>query len=778
MMAAPQILSRAALPSLIHSLDASDVLECYHLTRHAPLHLNLTTSTPIIIPKSAIGLRYNSGTKGQMELTLEYGPQRLGNNQEEEALPSLEESFVSWQNDARIYYSTTVAPQEWESAHYMASITGVVLERLLQKAVDYPRKRYQPFVAQLVTSTTTTTGTDNTNNNNNKIVLKSSSDLDFLNFMWESLATLGVSLRPLLPPRQYEARLYVTDISKLPSGQVVLSETATTPTTRRNSTVAQEAFGFFQKLQTCVSAIATAQDPPTKEPTTMPSMMTTSTDEPTNYNDNDNATTVEPTNDDGKDVRVDDNDDDDDDAGANDDIQKGADQEVNVQHNATDDDVDNINDNHNSYQDGNVTIENHNGETGGENDGDDNAVDQDGNEDQVDNADNDDTQDGTLRFRRFLSSWQQYVFPQSQEPRGVEDGSVVDHVDHSYNKNQTVDYGNATIPPPPNEAQVASEAAQEAKEAAKEAKEAATTEADTRAADAAEAAANAAQKAANVTLVKQKKVMQQNLLSGDGDAISAALRECFTNPQYRLTSSSGTALVYLYLDGATYYQLNLTAPYVDVALVERPIPQAHEFATPAGGGGGDFIDWTLALGTIGFFVVFVVLMLQRGGFRLFQPLYKMQKWYFSPSEVPDSDEENVPIGQGYEHAFGEDVIPLSMGGRRPLSVFRKRRRVVPVFLELNGNDDHSGDFEMVDSPKTPRRSPESSGHDLGFGPSSMDMHSLPDRLARDPELVDLPNLNSGSKVAVPVSIQHQRIRSRSQELGDIADDDSDASKSR
>jgi hypothetical protein len=45
---------------------------------------------------------------------------------------------------------------------------------------------------------------------------------------------------------------------------------------------------------------------------------------------------------------------------------------------------------------------------------------------------------------------------------------------------------------------------------------------------------------------------------------------------------------------------------------------------------------------------------------------------------------------------------------------------------------------------------------------------LPDRLARDPDLVDLPNLSSRSKVAVPVAIDHQRSNA-SRNLSDEGD---------
>ena len=323
-----------------------------------------------------------------------------------------------------------------------------------------------------------------------------------------------------------------------------------------------------------------------------------------------------------------------------------------------------------------------------------------------------------------------------------------------------------------NQAEEANKAAHEAMNKAHEAKEAAHSQAENKAADAAEAAATAAQKAADVTSQKQEQISQTNLLSGNGPLMTASVVTCFTNPQYQLADDDGSVLFYLYVDGATYYRLNLTMPYVNVATVDRPIPLPPLEATS---GGGDFVDWTLLCLFIAFLSVGVVLVFQRIGFKfLFPPMYKSQKWFFSPtSSGYDSEEEeaNLQMGQGFEHAFGEDVIPFSMGGRRPhVHPVALRKRQVGVSTEntsdlyvesTNGRHESHGDVEMVVDPLSPPSvamhgksdSLSSGGGRMKSGPIIMD---LPDRLARDPDLVDLPNLSSRSKVAVPVAIEHQR----------------------
>jgi hypothetical protein len=92
-------------------------------------------------------------------------------------------------------------------------------------------------------------------------------------------------------------------------------------------------------------------------------------------------------------------------------------------------------------------------------------------------------------------------------------------------------------------------------------------------------------------------------------------------------------------------------------------------------GGGNVVDWTLALMILGLFAIFILLLLQQilgRNLRIIRPLYKFQRWFFDPLEHPLDDmvddergEMGVIKGQGTEYNFGEDVIPLSMGGRRP-----------------------------------------------------------------------------------------------------------------
>jgi hypothetical protein len=233
----PRVLTRNLISSLTHGLDASDMLECYTLIRSAPLH-GIANST-IKIQKQALGIRFRPkqdvaalNVKKPMELTLEFGPQRLGQDLNDEAMPIVQveerSSYLTWENVGKVYFTRTIVKEKYVSSYYMASMTGAVLNKLLTDAVDYAERRriYQPFAVY---------------SQENGRELRSSSSSDFTWFIWTHLAGLGVEIEPILPPPVYEARLVVKSVTK------VVPE----------ATVTHKAATFYQKLYECLNAIAT-----------------------------------------------------------------------------------------------------------------------------------------------------------------------------------------------------------------------------------------------------------------------------------------------------------------------------------------------------------------------------------------------------------------------------------------------------------------------------------------------------------------------------------------
>jgi len=174
------------------------------------------TGTPpevVMVQKSALAFRYKPPSsqnpdspraKRPFELTLEYGPQRTGADMESEAIPFVEGGateeegkFVSWNNEGKIYYETSIEAVRWDSANFMAPITGAVLSKVLDHALDYTTQypRYQPFEVYDVAQ--------------NVVVVHSSSSDDFVWGLFGRLASLNVNLRPLLLQPQRKMRLYV-----------------------------------------------------------------------------------------------------------------------------------------------------------------------------------------------------------------------------------------------------------------------------------------------------------------------------------------------------------------------------------------------------------------------------------------------------------------------------------------------------------------------------------------------------------------------------------------
>jgi hypothetical protein len=725
-----EILSKAAFPSLIQSLDASDVLEIYHLERLADLYLPfLSNSTVAIqIPKSALGLRYNGNlqtNKPPLELTLEYGPRRILGKEATLYVHQDDrdrDDDIFWQNEAHVYYSTSFVPREWKRAHYMASMTGAVLPQLLERSVEYTakRRRYQPFVVVREA----------------RVVLKSSDSTDYVQHVWTSLAALGVELKPMLPPKSRQAQLVVSDIARVASGSVVVVEQEEGGFHNNSiTTVSQQAIQMYTKLQNCIAAIATAnysafeetfRDNDNDDNAVVNNTTTTTTTTTTVVPSMESSTTTATT--------------------------------TGIVTTTTNTTVD-VDDDNQVKNTTNITSNY---------DDDDDQVNNSGNEDA--DGDNDTTEPPSGRMRR----WLQEVKQQQQDD---DDGLLL--VEEEEDTNDTIF---STIAAPPPSSSLLSPTMNQAEQ------QQGNEEAQPH--DATDSAAQ--QKAADaITSQTQLELLaaQTNLLSGNGESMVTSVLTCFTNPRYQLSSSnnkSSSVLFYLYVDGATYYRLNLTAPYLNVATVDRPIPLPPPMMG-SGSGGGDVVDWTLLLILSAVLTMGVVLVFQRIGFKFFSSLYKLQKWFFSPTNSGyDSEEEEaaMQMGQGFEHAFGEDVIPFSMGGRRPhaaatLNLRRKRQQG-----SKHGDDDddfyddarngreehHHGDLEMVvdplmmGSPMRGRSDSLSSGGRKS-GPVIMD---LPDRLARDPDLVDLPNLSSRSKVAVPVAIDHHRSNA-SRNLSDEGD---------
>ncbi|KAL3760748.1 hypothetical protein ACHAWU_003656 [Discostella pseudostelligera] len=208
------------------------------------------------------------------ELTLEYGPLRSGAAGNVESMPSVHimnnnmedvsnvtGKHVSWDNKGRVYHSTRIS-NEWTDAYYMAQITGVVLEKIIQRAVEYVHKwpRYQPFDVVSIPS--------------GDLILRSSNSDDFVWEMFRDLADYYVDIDPLLLPPRHRIQFYVADTPEYNNSGGELSdvwngtgsdEANSSSKARLNANVKEvkgavegdRAAAFFESFFNCANAIKT-----------------------------------------------------------------------------------------------------------------------------------------------------------------------------------------------------------------------------------------------------------------------------------------------------------------------------------------------------------------------------------------------------------------------------------------------------------------------------------------------------------------------------------------
>jgi len=505
---------------------------------------------------------------------------------------------------AKIYYGRSIADEGWDTAHYMAPITGAVLSKVLNDyVIDYPilHPRYQPFTV--------------VEKDSGNVVLNSSNSDDFVWSVFRKLADMYVAIDPILAPKKYSIELSVEnverDVERL-DGHLVLNsndvESGSGEPHERKQNVANYAAQFYHKLYSCIDAFKTGDhsayvktlDPtsapstesPSKSPTAVPSKSPTSaptahaTPSPTS------APTVHVT------------------AKATETSSNSGTQKKKTSNNG--------NTNKNETQNVNSTPDATNSTKGanGAGSGEDVATYYDD-----DKSENDDDGVGRPSGLRRLSS-------------DVND--IIDNIEAELNNDdpETIEKIDTDVLPFVDDA---NEAAEEAEKAAEEAKEAAISGEDNKAAAAAEHAAEAAKKAAQATADAAAEASIESILSGNGDLMTNIISTCFSDPTYGIstftddaegeTETSVTTNAYLYVDGSHYYRLNLTAPFVTVTESARPLPKVN--LVPQGK--GDVVDIGLAFGIIGGFCFGIIVMLHH--IRVLDWDRRLQfRWFFHPTK--------------------------------------------------------------------------------------------------------------------------------------------------
>ena len=310
----------------VETVDNAETTKTEVVQQSSASATTISTSTniptgPVLVRKSALAFRYRSrvalashghhfSTGEQLdnlspgdqlekqkyfELTLEYGPQRTGVAKTSESMPRVhvdiehvlgEKSetatsdndnidnnigkYVSWHNEGSVYHTTQIS-SEWTDAYYMASITGVVLEKIIQRAVEYTYKqpRYQPFEVISMPS--------------QKQIIRSSGSEDFVYEMFHELADLYVDIDPLVLPPRGRVQFYVSDPpleegtgEKDDSGSVTKKKRLNPNVQKINGALeASRAAIFYENFFNCANSIRTGDYSMfnTPSPSSMPSVM-------------------------------------------------------------------------------------------------------------------------------------------------------------------------------------------------------------------------------------------------------------------------------------------------------------------------------------------------------------------------------------------------------------------------------------------------------------------------------------------------------------------------
>jgi hypothetical protein len=755
----PRVLTRSVIPTLaVTSLDAGDAVECYHLTRSA-----LLQGTNIRITKSALGVRYRRPANEMMyysdqeeppsqrlELTIEFGAARAGPDLTQESMPHLVYRRddinnstnnnnsnnsavdnnaipigVDWDNAGRVYYTERIDSETYTTANYLASLSGTVLTKLLQSALDFVTlppsthkhdskrsksssssststnptsatrqrvRRYQPFDVYLVSNdTVTTTGSgrgisEEQKQQQQQLIFRSSNDADFVEHVLAALAELGVAIQPVILPTSFTIQLHAaTAIQKIKIVPATDSSTQPQPQQHSPPTLttsfsaipmdATHPTMFYQKLFSCVQAIAsanyTAYNTSVAKTITNPTVPTAPATTGAAGN-NASATTAAPVSSTRAPVsmivrppRA---------------LTKDAQKSPSISHRQL-------------QQVAAVTGTGTAAPVALSN-----GVSEQLLQSAVVSATKPPQTSAAAAALVVNATIPPTRAPIAKKARITTAPTLLPIVSLP---TTMAPFPNTTgtLAPLPEEPdsmathqEQATAAAEQAQHAANAADAAGTED---EAVSAAKEAAVYAHKAATVTAQQAASMARDAILSGVGSSVAQAVALCFSDPLYGLvTASSSTSLsmngtntteasnstsalskrsmttAYIYWDGIYYYQVNLTAPYVTVASSVRTMPQPPVM----GIGAEDFVDWAIALLLLACASIGFLLLLQQvmgRNLKVIRPLYRYQRWFFAPThfawkDVVNDDSESVSTrGLGQQYTFGEDVIPLSMGGRRP-----------------------------------------------------------------------------------------------------------------
>lgn len=223
-MAEKAVLDESAAAALSLMFADVDSVQLYHLLADSTIYEHGTVDKELMYYETAIG--FWSTTTGE-KAVLSFEPE----NGELSLLPDIgisgtEGYQVTWSNKAHVYYDVNIDSSVWDGITFMGTMGGSTLKYLLDSAQQFAAKYtyYQPFSVY-------------DQYPGNRFIAATSCD-EFVWYLFEQIASLQISLNPVVVPKKVKIILYSEESPEI----------YPTNTTQHKTEVAS----YFQQMKRCL----------------------------------------------------------------------------------------------------------------------------------------------------------------------------------------------------------------------------------------------------------------------------------------------------------------------------------------------------------------------------------------------------------------------------------------------------------------------------------------------------------------------------------------------
>eukprot|EP00638_Chattonella_subsalsa_P009861 CAMPEP_0117765652 /NCGR_PEP_ID=MMETSP0947-20121206/20277_1 /TAXON_ID=44440 /ORGANISM="Chattonella subsalsa, Strain CCMP2191" /LENGTH=319 /DNA_ID=CAMNT_0005588423 /DNA_START=281 /DNA_END=1240 /DNA_ORIENTATION=+ len=204
--------------------DQVESVQIYHLLADSTIYEQGTVNKELMFYETAIGFW---STNSNEKAVLSYEPNNMRLSLLPEIAISSNEGYqVAWENEANVYYDVDIDSSVWDSITYMGTMGGSTFTYLLDYALQFSElfNNYQPFSVYEQYP-------------GNRFIAATSCD-EFVWFLFEQLASLQISLNPVVVPKKVKIILY--------------SECAPEIYSMNSTQHKTEVASYFQQMKRCL----------------------------------------------------------------------------------------------------------------------------------------------------------------------------------------------------------------------------------------------------------------------------------------------------------------------------------------------------------------------------------------------------------------------------------------------------------------------------------------------------------------------------------------------